>query len=522
MPMRRLFRRETGEQEMTDPWLALADRIDPATQIRPELATPVTLAAHLDPHGYRTRPHLTLIGRELAALERHEHTRLIINTPPQVGKSTTAVEWFSFWWLCHHPTARIVIGSYGDDLAIRGGAKIKEYIDRYGATYGLHLKYGSRRMRDWELTSGGGVRSRGIGSGITGFSADLLIIDDPVKSREMADSLKNRDRVWNWYSADLLSRQQPGLRVLLVQTPWHPDDLRARVLQQDGDLADGGKWRTVVMPALAGPDDPLGRAPGEPLPHPSDEITEGDTGALLAHWLSIRATVAVRDWQSLWQCDPKPPEGTLLSWALLRERRWYEPGRGGVSEAKTIAVAVDPSGGGRDTAGIIGGYLGVDDRLHYTHDRSGVMSAEAWGRAACILAREIGADRIIYEQNYGGDQVKLVIRTSWDALSREYPDLYGPVCPRLVPVVARRGKMLRAEPIAQQWTEGRAGTAAYLPDLESEWATHLPGSLDSPGRLDASVHMAWELLPVPRSGQPSMDGAQSLVDTNLLPWAGRR
>lgn len=503
---------------ITTPWEALADRIDPSDHPHPELADPVTLAAHLDPYGYAVRPHLRVIGDELANLEAGTFDRLLLNTPPQVGKSVTAVEWAAFWWLILHPKARIVIGSYGDDLAIRRGRGVRRLVERFGAQYGRTLEAGSRRAHDWTLNSGGGIRSVGVGSGITGFDADVIFIDDPVRSRKDADSQTKRDDIHNWYSADLLSRQQPGLRVVLVQTPWHPDDLRARVLQEEGDRASGGRWRVVVMPALCTtPDtDPLGRAVGDPLPHP--KIAEGDATALLAYWLNIRGSVAARDWQALWQCDPKPPEGALLSWQLLRERRWYEPGRGPVCpDKKIIVVSVDPSGGGRDTAGVIGGYLGSDDRLHYTHDRSGVMPSDAWGRAACELAADTGADRIVYEKNYGGDMVLLVIRTAWEALRRDDPDRFGPIVPRLVPVVARRGKVLRAEPIAQQWVEGRCGTAAYLPEFESEWATWQLGG-DSPGRIDASVHMAWAVLPVPSSGVRPNLGASILADTVLSPW----
>lgn len=503
---------------ISSPWAALADVLQPPDGDRRELATPVTLAAHLDPHGYQVRAHLQVMGDKIAELHASIFDRLMLNTPPQVSKSTTAVEWGAFWWLALVPTARVIVGSYGDDLAIRRGRNVRRLIERHGYRYGLHLEPGSRRAHDWTLVSGGGIRSVGIGSGITGFDGDVIFIDDPVRSRKDADSQTKRDDTYNWYSADLLSRQQPGLKIVLVQTPWHPDDLRARVLQDEGIRTNGGRWEVVVMPALCTDPktDPLGRADGEPLPHP--KITEGDTGALLKHWLNIRASVAARDWQSLWQCDPKPPEGALLSWQLLRERRWYEAGRGPICpDHKTVAVAVDPSGGGRDTAGIIGGYLGTDDRLHYTHDRSGVMASEQWARVACELAMETQADRFIVERNYGGDMATLVIRTAWDALRRERPAQFGLMVPRIVSVVARRGKLLRAEPIAQQWVEGRCGTAAYLPDLESEWATWQTGG-DSPGRIDASVHMAWSLLPIPGSGESSMMGAQLLSETNLLGW----
>ncbi len=499
---------------------ALADLADPPPA-GPELATPVTLAHHLDP-AYQVRTHLEVIGAELADLEQGTFDRLLLNTPPQVGKSRTAVEWGAFWWLCRHPDAKIVVGCYGDDLAVKRGKAIRRLVDLYGMRFGLQIERGSAAMKDWTLTSGGGVRSVGVGSGITGHPADLILIDDPTRSRQDADSQVKRDTVHDWYSADLLSRQSPGCPVVLIQTPWHPDDLRARVIQEEGDRADGGRWRVVIMAALCEqPDtDPIGRTAGEPLPHP--RLPAEDTAALLAHWEGLRGSVSVRDWRALWQCDPKAPEGALVSWQLLRERRCFEQGRLPCSQPLTVAVAIDPSGGGRDTAGVVGGFLGVDGRLHLTHDRSGVMPSELWARAACELAADTGADRFVIEKNYGGDMALLTLRTAWDALSREDPDRFGPLVPRIVPVTARRNKMLRAEPIGQQWVEGRIVTAAYLPELESEWATWQPGSPDSPGRIDASVYLAFELLPVPASGVGGLGaGVQAMAETDLLGWRTR-
>jgi phage terminase large subunit-like protein len=146
-----------------------------------------------------------------------------------------------------------------------------------------------------------------------------------------------------------------------------------------------------------------------------------------------------------------------------------------------------------------------------------VMSSEAWARAACELAADTDADVVIAEVNYGGDMVTLSIRTAWEALRREQPDRFGLICPRVVAVRAKRGKQLRAEPIAQQWMEDRIRTAAFLPELESEWASWMPGP-ESPGRIDASVYLAYELLPVPQSGATSAVAAAPLASVNLLPW----
>ena len=496
-----------------------ADAIDPDAprDQHPELRTPVTLAAHLD-KTYQVRAHLEVIGDELAALERGDFDRLMVNTPPRVGKTRTAVEWFVFWWLCRHPSEQVIVASYDDDLARRAGVHIRKLVILYGARYGLVLERGSAAQKHWSLATGGGVRSVGIGSGITGHDGDVLVVDDPTKSRAEAESVARRDAIYNWWSADLMSRSMPNTKALLVQTPWHPDDLRARLIKHEKDVKDGGRWRVCLMPALCEDpaNDPLGREYGEPLPHP--RFKPGDTAGLIGHWEKMRSQSAVRDWRSLYQCDPKAPEGVLVSSDLLRERRCHETGN--CSRPTRVGVAVDPSGGGRDVAGIIGGYLGEDGRCLFTHDRSGVMSSEQWGRRACELAADTGADFIVFEANYGGDQALFVIRTSWDALHREQPDRFGKLCPRIISVHSRKGKYLRAEPIGQQWAENRCGTAAYLPDLESEWSTWTPGG-ESPGRIDASVHLAYELLPVPASGEASMHGAWMLAETNLLSSWGR-
>lgn len=376
---------------------------------------------------------------------------------------------------------------------------------------------GSAAAKDWELVSGGGVLSVGVGSGVTGKPGDVILIDDPTKNRAEADSLIKREATYDWYSADLVSRQSPDAPIMLIQTPWHPDDLRARVVAQEGDTRTGGRWRVVIMAAInQDPDDPMGRAIGDPLPHP--KIPPGDKARALKHWEKTRRGCSARDWQALWQCDPKAPEGVLLDWAMLRQRRCFEAvasDRDACSTPQRIAVAIDPSGGGRDSAGVVGGYLGQDGRVHISHDLSAVMSSESWARAACELAADTGADCFIIETNFGADMGTLILRTAWNALRVEQRERFGALSPRIIVVKAKVGKLLRAEPASQQWKENRVVTSAYLPEVESEWATWTPGSF-SPGRIDASVYLILELLPTPTSGAGHIGGVEALADTDLF------
>lgn len=525
--------------QMTDQELmAEAEAINSAED-KAALADPATLMRHLQPT-YKRRAHLQAIGREFARLHAGDGDRLMILTPPQVGKSLTAAVGGTFWWLCLNPAHRAIIGSYGNSLAITRGRSVRKLVIEHGHRYDLRLEPGSQAVNDWSLTTGGGLKSVGVGAGVAGHPGDIAVIDDPHKSRAEADSLRKRDAVHEWYSGDIISRLAPGAPVVLIMTPWHPDDLRARLLVDEGREEDGGRWRIVALPALCTDParDPLRRPVGAPLPHP--KIKAGDTAAALRHWEDKRRGSVLRDWHALYQLNPQPHEGALLSRKLLRERRCYAAGSPSgpcCTDQLKSAVAIDPSGGGRDTAGIVAGHLGTDKRLYLTHDASGVMSSGEWARRACEIAIDVDADKFIVEVDFGGDMATLAVRTAWDALRREelealggdetaaaYKDAarYNRLCPRVAAVRARKKKLLRAEPVAQQWIEDRIRTGVYLPDLEEEWATWQPDHTDSPGRIDASVYLAYGLLGPPPAGSGSAAPPPSgpMPATGVSPLSG--
>ncbi|MGW1989591.1 terminase large subunit domain-containing protein [Embleya sp. NPDC001921] len=461
------------------------------------LRDPVTLARGLD-RTYRMRPHLKVIGEALAGVQRGDYDRLLIYTPPQVGKSTTVAEWFPFWWLCLYPMDRVVVTSYGDDLALRRGKTIRNYVEEYGDEYDLSMQPGSGAMQDWSLTRGGGVRSVSVGKGLTGHPCNLLIVDDPHKDRADAESEASRRALYDWYSSTALKRLQPDRNaVVAIQTRWHPDDFAGRRLAEEGRLEEGGRWKVVHLPALADAKfghDPLGREQGEPLPHP--KIPTRNTAALRAWWADMKRTSIVRDWHSLAQGDPQPAEGALVSEELLRLIRDQDQG---VTPQK-IAVAIDPSGGGRDVAGIVGGYLGDDQRVWITHDVSGPMSSADWSTAACLLAHETDAAIIYVEWNFGRDMCELAIRTSWETLQREGRIPATVLMPAIAPVRAKQGKLLRAEPVAQQMVQDRVRLRGVFVDLEHEWSHWMPTDPDSPGRIDASTILVYGLIPEANKG----------------------
>lgn len=465
--------------------------------------SPGDMAVALDKRQVQ-RPHLERIDQAFRQVRAGEVDRIAIATPPQVGKSVRAGVWAPFWYLAHNPTARLIMATYGTGLANARGRAVRGLIEQHGADYGLVLDQRTTAANDWTLTCGGAMRSVGVGSGLTGHPGDIAVVDDPHKDRAEADSPTIRDNIAEWWSSTLISRLSPGAPVVLIQTRWHPDDLMGRLLSDEGTVAEGGRWLLIELPALAidhvryedgslrcscepgSVHDPLGRLPGEPLPHP--KISLDDPDAALRHWEDKKRSSTIRDWAALYQADPTPAEGALLDEATLRRQRFYDP-----VVLLRKAVALDPSGGGRDEVGLCGGGISAEGKLYWTHDRTARMGADSWGRAACQLAFDIGADVLVYEHNYGGDQVRQIIGTAWEALSRE-----GKVTglkPRIKAVHAKVSKTLRAEPVAQAVIEDRIRLGAPLPHVEAEWSTWQPGS-DSPGRIDATSYLAYELLTI--------------------------
>ena len=444
------------------------------------------------------RPHLRLIGDALVGVEQGVYDRVLVLTPPQVGKSTTVAEWFPFWWLAVHSGDRIGVTSYSDDLALKRGKTIRSYVEEYGAEYDLRMKAGAGAMQDWEVTAGGGVRSVSVGKGLTGHSLNVLVVDDPHKDRADAESEASRRALHDWYSSTALKRLQPDRNAVeAIMTRWHPDDFAGRRLAEEGRLEDGGRWKVIHLPALADPKfgpDPLGRQHGDPLPHP--KIRTQDRRALLAWWADMKKTSIVRDWHALAQGDPQPAEGALVSVELLRLIR----DTGTKAEPQKIAVAIDPSGGGRDVAGVVGGFLGDDGRVWITDDVSAAMSSTDWSRAACALAHRTEAAIIYVEWNYGRDMCELAIRTSWETMQREGEIPADVLMPQIAPVRAKQGKLLRAEPVAQQMVQDKVRLRGVFTDLEREWGTWMPTDPDSPGRIDASTILVYGLIPDANGG----------------------
>ncbi len=240
--------------------------------------------------------HLRLLA-ELERLEAGATDRLMVLMPPGSAKSTYVSMLFPAWWLHRRRGSSIITACHTADLAEHFGRQVRRLVVEHAPLLGYGLAASDRAAGRWATTDGGSYFSTGVRGAITGRRADLVVIDDPIKSHAEADSALFRDNAWNWFRSDLITRLRPGGRVVVVMTRWHPDDLGGRLLEVD----DG--WRVLRLPALAEADDPLGRVQGEAL------WPEWEDHAALER---KRALVGSRMWSALFQQSPRQDSGSLF------------------------------------------------------------------------------------------------------------------------------------------------------------------------------------------------------------------
>jgi hypothetical protein len=146
---------------------------------------------------------------ELKRVVSGETQRLMVFMPPNHAKTTYSSVLLPPFFMAQKPDQHIIGASHGGDYARDMSGRSIQYIKENQETLGFGL---------WRTTNGCVYRAAGAGGSITGRRADLFIIDDPIKGREDADSPTIRDKVWSWYQAEVITRLNPGGRIILIQT----------------------------------------------------------------------------------------------------------------------------------------------------------------------------------------------------------------------------------------------------------------------------------------------------------------
>lgn len=267
-------------------------------------ASPLDMACDLSAGIVRT-PALNRINSALVNLaNRSGQGRLAVMMSPQEGKSTTCSYWNPLWLLVDNPDLRIIIVSYNAEKAREWGADIKLAVETFNGDddmtdLGLRLRQDSRAAGRWKVAGyNGGIYCAGVDSGISGRPGDYLVVDDPCKNLQEAQSAAKRENVTRTYQGAIVPRMGPNTKLVWIQTLWHEAETIQQILTNEGS-----DWEVIRIPAIAdSPDDPLGRAIGEPM-----ESARGHRD-----WKKIRRDVGEYVFSALYQQRPAPAEGNLF------------------------------------------------------------------------------------------------------------------------------------------------------------------------------------------------------------------
>lgn len=294
--------------------------------------------------------------------------------PPGAAKSTYASILFAPWYFAQYRDHCLIAASHTAELAEKWGRRVRNLIAEHSLVLGVGLAPDSQAAGRWETDHGGEYFAAGIGGAIAGRRADLVVIDDPVRSREDADSETVRDKVWEWYKSDVYTRLKPGGRIVLIQTRWHEDDLAGRLLE---DATTGGdQWEIISLPAIAESNDVLGRREGDPLWPEWEGSDELDRK---------RRAVGPRDWSALYQQRPAPEDGDYFKaeWLKPYDR---SPARETLRVYGGSDYAVTADGGDFTVHAVVG--LDPEGRMFLLDLWRKQASSDIWVEAFCDLVLE--------------------------------------------------------------------------------------------------------------------------------------
>lgn len=276
---------------------------------------------------YQVNWHHRILARKLNAFAKGEIKRLMVFMPPRHGKSELVSRRLPAFILGRDPGAKIISATHTASLSSAMNRDVQriidsaEYRELFPATSlsGTNIRTmadGSylRNSNEFEIVGNlGAYFCAGVGGAIAGRGGDFLLLDDPVKNQEEADSQVYRDALWEWYASTFATRLEKDGAILITLTRWHEDDLAGRLLKLGKSDPEADKWEVINFPAVKEkaevPNDP--RAEGEalwPWKYPLTDLKK------------IRATGGSRNFNALYQQRPSSEAGEILKRAWMKNR----------------------------------------------------------------------------------------------------------------------------------------------------------------------------------------------------------
>lgn len=201
--------------------------------------------------------HFGLEEAERRKTEKVPVRNVLITMPPRHGKSTYGSVIFPAYFMAKKPNRFMMSTSYNSQLATDFGRQVRDLVNEPQVPQvfpDFEMSQDSRAVDQWRTTSGGAAYFIGVGGTTSGRAANLLLLDDPLKSREDAESATQRNKIWNYYVSALSTRLQPDIdnippAQIVILTRWHPDDPAGRLMQTD-DWREG-RWLHINFPAIS-------------------------------------------------------------------------------------------------------------------------------------------------------------------------------------------------------------------------------------------------------------------------------
>ena len=438
---------------------------------------------------YEHAKHHALLCEELEQIERYVATegkegngRLVVTMPPRHGKSLHVSWFFPAWFLGRNPEKRVMICSHGAELAEGFSGKVRNLVEvtEYKKLFGdmatkdaipapVRVDEQTRSKQAWDIGGHyGGVFAAGVGVPITGRGADVLIIDDPIKNREEADSDKVRESIKDWFTSTAYTRLQPGGAVIIMMTRWHEDDLIGWVLSEKNEEKN---WKLLNLPAIAEDGDAF-RQPGE---------------ALWPDWWSAerlekeyKTLLPPRDWNAMFQQRPSSEEGDVF----LKDWFVYDslPEKDEITYALQVwDCALTEKDEGDYSAGVTmfvtrsGVFVADIVRGHWNFPTLKAKMFEQYE----LWSRHFRISRVCIENRVAGQSMVQSLRKESSL----------PIIPMEPESRLGRSKRLRAEAVAGYVQSGRVifrKGAAWLHDFEHEMLSFPHGKHDD--MVDAFVY----------------------------------
>lgn len=384
-------------------------------------------------HGnYEHFRHTQLISKYLQRIADGEQLNILIEMPPRHGKSMTVTESFPSFYLGKNPDKHVIATAYSDSLAQKFGRMNRNKFNEFGkALFGYDLSPEKNAAKNWTIHKNtGGMISTGIGGSITGEGADLMIIDDPIKNNEEAQSVTIRNKIWDEWETTLSTRLHDGASVIAIQTRWHEDDFIGRLLKRSPR-----NWIRLRLPAIAeDEDDLIGREVGEPL---APELGYGKEWAA-----QKKIEVGSKVWASLFQQRPSPESGDVF------KRQWMKYYKVLPSDIERVIASWDMTFKDNKTSDyVVGQVWGIRGADRYLIDqvRDRMSFTQTLKAVKLLQTKYPQCNEILVEDKANGTAIIDTLKSQISGI---------------IPVEPLGSKIARAEAVAPQFEAGNV----YLPE----------------------------------------------------------